>query len=71
MLIHSLPISVVSMAFEWQGERLYMAGYRPNTAVYEIWRVPIVHAKGIEFVYQLSGRVEDVRNLVVDSFRKG
>ena len=71
MLIHSLPISVVSMAFEWQGERLYMAGYIPNTAVYEIWRVPIVHAKGIEFVYRLSGRVEDVRNLVVDSFRKG
>ena len=59
------------MAFEWQGERLYMAGYQPNTTVYQILRVPIVHANGIELVYQLSGRVEDVRDLVVDSFRQG
>ena len=59
------------MAFEWQGERLYMVGYRPNTTIYEIWCVPIVYARGRELVYRLSGVVEDVSDLVVDSFRQG
>ena len=65
-----VPITVVSMSYEWQGERLYMIGY-DSSAHYEIWRVPIVHTAGIERVYQLSGGVEQVSNLVVDSFRQG
>ena len=69
MFVASVPIIVVSMSYEWQGERLYMIGY--NSSTHEIWRVPVMHSAGIERVYQLSGVVEQVSNLLVDSFRQG
>ena len=59
------------MAYEWQGERLYMAGLNVTTNRYELWRVPVVYSKGIEFVYQMPEDVQSVSNLVLDSFRQG
>ena len=59
------------MAFEWHGERLYMAGFNSLEDRYELWRVPVVYSKGIERVYQMSEAVQYVSHLVVDSLRGG
>ena len=59
------------MFYEWQGERLYMAGFNSSSERFELWRVPVVYANGLEQVYIMSEAVQNVSNLVVDSFRKG
>ena len=59
------------MAYEWQGERLYMAGFNFNSNRFELWRAPVVYSQDIEMVYQMSDTVHSVSNLVVDSFRQG
>lgn len=71
VFIESSPINISTMAYEWQGERLYMAGFNSLEDRYELWRVPVMHSKGIEHVYQMSGVVQSVSHLVVDSFRGG
>jgi hypothetical protein len=65
------PVNLTTMAFEWQGERLYMAGFNSTTSQYEIWRAPVVYSKELEIVYELPESVQLVSNLVVDSFRRG
>ena len=69
--MQSPPIIVSSMAYEWQGERLYMIGRNPITRKHELWRAPVVYSKGIEQMYQMSEPVQSVSHLVVDSFRQG
>ena len=59
------------MSYEWQGERLYMAGFNAVTERFELWLVPVVYVKGIRQVYEMSPTVQSVSSLVVDSFRKG
>ena len=60
-----------AMSYEWQGERLYMAGFNAVTERFELWRVPVVYVKGLQQVYNMSETVQSVSSLVVDSFRKG
>ena len=48
-----------------------MAGFNDTTSRYELWRVPVVYSKGLEFVYRMSEGVESVSDLVVDPFRQG
>ena len=48
-----------------------MIGRNVMTNTYELWRAPIVYSKEIERVYQISGAVQSVSHLVVDSFRQG
>ena len=71
VFLESSPINISAMAFEWQGERLYMAGFNSLEDRYELWRVPVVYSEGIEHVYQMSEAVQSVSHLVVDSFRGG
>ena len=71
VFIESPPISVTTMAYEWQGERLYMAGFNAKANRHEIWRAPVEYSKGIEHVYQMSEEVQSVSHLVIDSFRQG
>ena len=59
------------MAFEWQGERLYMAGQNLATNMFELWRVPVVYSYNIERVHTILDPVKSLTNLVVDSFRGG
>lgn len=71
VFIESPPIYVNSIAFEWHGERIYMAGKNKMSDVYQIWRASIVYPKGIELVYEISREVEFLSQLTVDSHRKG
>ena len=71
VFLDNCPITVHTMAFEWQGERIYMAGLNSLTNLFELWRVPAVYAKDIERVHQLPMKVLNISNLVVDSFRQG
>ena len=71
MFLESSPVNVSAMSYEWQGERLYMAGFNDVTKRFELWRVPVVYVKGIQQVYEMSPTVQSVSSLVVDSFRKG
>ena len=59
------------MSYEWQGERLYMAGFNASTERFELWRVPVVYVEGLLRVYSMSESVQNVSSLVVDSFRRG
>ena len=70
VFLESSPISVQTMAYEWQGERLYMAGFNSESNQSEIWRAPVVYSKDMEIVYAMS-EATNVSNLVVDSFRQG
>ena len=71
MFIQSPPIHVSLISFEWQGERLYMAGRNKMTEIYEMWRVPIVYSIGLERVYEFPREIDSISHLTVDSFRQG
>jgi hypothetical protein len=71
VFLKDTPINVSTMAFEWQGKRLYMAGENLTTNLFELWRVPVVYSKNIESVHTILDPVKSLTNLVVDSFRRG
>ncbi|CAI8042252.1 hypothetical protein GBAR_LOCUS23471, partial [Geodia barretti] len=71
VFLKDLQINVSTMAFEWQGERLYMAGQNLATNLFELWRVPVVYSYNIERVHTILDPVKSLTNLVVDSFRRG
>ena len=67
--MQSVLIDVIVMAYEWQGQRLYMIGYNSESLKYEMWRTPVAYAKGMELVFQeMSDELVGVKQMVVNPF---